>query len=153
MNGYDKDDGPCGMCGVPKGVPCEMTCPECVNGPESMAHHATQKEFFASGWRRLAHKQRTGPHGKKRVEKLERENDAMARELAVRPTENDLKIARGLDILARHELERKLLHLVTMAVDRALGEVSRQGGPEYLLKEARNEGLSALQHVDDLFPR
>lgn len=41
---------------------------------------------------------------------------------------------------------RAMLNLaVTCAVDAALGEVRRQGGPDYLLREARSEGIMAAR--------
>ena len=41
--------------------------------------------------------------------------------------------------------------MVEAALDAALGEVARQGGPDYLLKEARSEGLSAARlHLEKL---
>lgn len=35
------------------------------------------------------------------------------------------------------------MKILEVAVDAALGEVRRQGGPEYLLTEARSDGLAA----------
>ncbi len=38
-----------------------------------------------------------------------------------------------------------VVELIEAALDAALGEVRRQGGPEYLLREAKLEGLSAAR--------
>lgn len=44
--------------------------------------------------------------------------------------------------------------IVEAALDAALGEVRRQGGPEYLLEEARNQGLGmARLHLEPLVDR
>ena len=40
------------------------------------------------------------------------------------------------------------MKLVEVAVDAALAEVRRQEGPEYLLLEARNEGLAAAKALE-----
>lgn len=40
------------------------------------------------------------------------------------------------------------MKLVEVAIDAALAEVRRQGGPEYLLTEARSEGLAAAKVLE-----
>jgi hypothetical protein len=40
------------------------------------------------------------------------------------------------------------MKLVEVAVDAALAEVRRQGGPEYLLTEARSAGLAAAKALE-----
>lgn len=61
--------------------------------------------------------------------------------MAMRPQPSEKRFISSLK--ARWEVEYNLNDIIEYAVDAALSEVRRQGGADYLLKEARNTGIAA----------